>query len=71
MTEARKFVVVSGAVPGEAAARPAALVGEVEDLVRSGVRLKDATAQVAAAHGASRRQVYDSVLAARRRPHPT
>jgi 16S rRNA (cytidine1402-2'-O)-methyltransferase len=41
------------------------LVGEVEALVSSGVRLKEATGAVAAAHGASRREVYDAVLAAR------
>jgi len=30
-----------------------------------GVRLKDATATVASAHGVSRRVLYDAVLAAR------
>jgi 16S rRNA (cytidine1402-2'-O)-methyltransferase len=58
-------VVVAGAV-ADGARAPADLVGEVEALVGSGVRLKEATAAVAAAHGASRREVYDSVLAARR-----
>jgi 16S rRNA (cytidine1402-2'-O)-methyltransferase len=61
-------VVVAGAVrvAGETVSTPAALVGEVEALVSSGVRLKEATGAVAAAHGVSRREVYDSVLAARR-----
>jgi len=58
-------VVVSGAVGGEAAS-PAGLVAEVEALVTGrGVRLKDATGTVAAAHGVSRRELYDAVLAAR------
>jgi 16S rRNA (cytidine1402-2'-O)-methyltransferase len=58
-------VVVAGAVAGEAA-RPADLVAEVESLVSGrGVRLKDATGTVAAAHGVSRRALYDAVLAAR------
>jgi len=58
-------VVVSGAVGGEAAS-PADLVAEVEALVTGrGVRLKDATGTVAAAHGVSRRELYDAVLAAR------
>ena len=58
-------VVVAGAVAGEAAS-PADLVAEVESLVSGrGVRLKDATATVAAAHGVSRRVLYDAVLAAR------
>ena len=61
-------VVVGGAVAGEAAG-PADLVAEVEALVSGrGERLKDATATVAAAHGASRRELYDAVIAARRHP---
>jgi 16S rRNA (cytidine1402-2'-O)-methyltransferase len=58
-------VVVAGAAAGEAAS-PADLVAEVEALVTGrGVRLKDATGTVAAAHGVSRRALYDAVLAAR------
>ena len=58
-------VVVSGAPAGEAAS-PADLVAEVEALVTGGgVRLKEATATVAATHGVSRRVLYDAVLAAR------
>ena len=61
-------VVVAGAVAGEAAS-PADLVAEVEALVAGrGVRLKEATGAVAAAHGVSRRELYDAVLAARRGP---
>jgi len=58
-------VVVAGAAAGEAAS-PSDLVAEVEALVTGrGVRLKDATGTVAAAHGVSRRALYDAVLAAR------
>ncbi len=57
-------VVVAGAGPAEAAA-PEALVAEVEGQVRAGVRLKEATAEVASRHGVSRRELYDAVLAAR------
>ena len=60
-------VVVAGAAAVGAVA-VVDLVGEVEALVSSGVRLTEATAAVAAAHGVSRREVYDSVLAARRQP---
>ena len=57
-------VVVAGAEP---ATTPAAadLVAEVRALVDSGQRLKEATAEVAAAHGASRRELYEAVLADR------
>jgi 16S rRNA (cytidine1402-2'-O)-methyltransferase len=58
-------LVVEGA--GEpAAVDPADLVGLVQEQVGAGVRLKDACAAVAAAHGASKRELYDAVLAARR-----
>ncbi|MFF0545384.1 16S rRNA (cytidine(1402)-2'-O)-methyltransferase [Nocardia thailandica] len=56
-------VVLEGAHP--ASADPAELVGEVETLVASGLRLKDACGEVAAARGVSRRELYDAVLAAR------
>ena len=56
-------VVVAGAEPAVAA--PADLVGEVRALVGSGTRLKEATAAVAAAHGVSRRELYEAALAAR------
>jgi 16S rRNA (cytidine1402-2'-O)-methyltransferase len=57
-------VVVAGAGPVEAAA-PQDLVAEVERLVGAGVRLKEATAEIAGRHGVSRRVLYDAVLAAR------
>ncbi|TSD99737.1 16S rRNA (cytidine(1402)-2'-O)-methyltransferase [Skermania sp. ID1734] len=56
-------VVIEGAT--RAAADPAELIGAVEELVESGVRLKEACAQVATA-GVSRRELYEAVLAARR-----
>jgi 16S rRNA (cytidine1402-2'-O)-methyltransferase len=57
-------VVLEGAQPKSA--DPADLVEEVESLTVQGIRLKDACAEVAAASGASRRELYDAVLAARR-----
>ena len=57
-------VVVAGAAPSDAA-EATDLVAEVQTLVGSGTRLKEATAAVAAAHGVSRRELYDAVLAAR------
>jgi 16S rRNA (cytidine1402-2'-O)-methyltransferase len=57
-------VVLAGATPK---ADLATLVAEVSELVEAGVRVKDACAQVVAAHqGApSRRQLYDAVLLSR------
>ncbi len=57
-------VVVAGAGPVEAV-QPQDLVAEVERLVGAGVRLKEATAEIAGRHGVSRRVLYDAVLAAR------
>ena len=57
-------VVVAGAAPS-VAAEATDLVAEVQTLVGTGTRLKEATAAVAAAHGVSRRELYDAVLAAR------
>ncbi|MCX4097154.1 16S rRNA (cytidine(1402)-2'-O)-methyltransferase [Nocardia sp. alder85J] len=56
-------VVLAGAAPRSA--DPAGLVDEVEALVATGIRLKDACAQISADTGASRRELYDAVLAAR------
>lgn len=42
-----------------------ALIVQVEDKVADGVRLKDACAEVAAATGVSKKELYDSVLKAR------
>jgi 16S rRNA (cytidine1402-2'-O)-methyltransferase len=57
-------VVLSGAVPR---ADLTAMVAEANDLIATGVRVKDACAQVVAAHpGArSRRELYDAVLRSR------
>ncbi|MFI9508741.1 16S rRNA (cytidine(1402)-2'-O)-methyltransferase [Nocardia sp. NPDC052566] len=57
-------VVLEGAQPKSA--DPVDLVDEVEALVESGLRLKDACAQLATESGVSRRELYDAVLAARR-----
>ncbi|MFQ6392284.1 16S rRNA (cytidine(1402)-2'-O)-methyltransferase [Nocardia sp. KC 131] len=57
-------VVVAGAQPKSV--DPTDLVDEVESLTAQGLRLKDACAQVATANGASRNELYDVVLAARR-----
>ncbi|MBF6195360.1 16S rRNA (cytidine(1402)-2'-O)-methyltransferase [Nocardia beijingensis] len=57
-------VVLAGAKP--AAVDPADLVDAVESRAATGLRLKDACAEVAAAHAVSRRELYDAVLAARR-----
>ncbi len=56
-------VVLEGAQP--ISSDPADLVEEVEALVTEGMRLKDACAQVASSAGASRRELYETVLAAR------
>ncbi|KZM71862.1 16S rRNA (cytidine(1402)-2'-O)-methyltransferase [Nocardia terpenica] len=56
-------VVLEGAQP--ISTDPADLVDEVEALVAEGLRLKDACARIAATAGASRRELYDAVLAAR------
>jgi 16S rRNA (cytidine1402-2'-O)-methyltransferase len=57
-------VVVAGAPAAEGLAA-GDLVGEVEALVGTGTRLKDATAAVAERHAVSRKDLYDAVLAAR------
>jgi 16S rRNA (cytidine1402-2'-O)-methyltransferase len=57
-------VVLAGGEP--ASADPSDLVGDVETLTATGLRLKDACAEVAAAHAVSRRELYDAVLTARR-----
>ncbi|WP_415973744.1 16S rRNA (cytidine(1402)-2'-O)-methyltransferase [Rhodococcus sp. 077-4] len=56
-------VVLEGAVA--VAEEPEDLVADVETLVASGMRLKDACAQVAV-DGVSKREVYEAVLAARK-----
>ncbi|GGG43115.1 ribosomal RNA small subunit methyltransferase I [Kocuria dechangensis] len=58
-------VVVAGA-PAPEAARPEDLVGEVEELVAGGVRLKDAAGRVAERSGVGKRELYETVLGARK-----
>jgi 16S rRNA (cytidine1402-2'-O)-methyltransferase len=57
-------VVVAGAPAADGLAADD-LVGEVEALVGSGTRLKDATAAVAERHAVSRKDLYAAVLTAR------
>ena len=61
-----EITVVISAAPEARPADPADLVHLVEEKVAAGVRLKDASKEVAADHGASRRELYEAVLAARR-----
>lgn len=56
-------LVVAGA-PAQVA-DAAALVGKVGALVEAGAKLKPAVAEVAGAHGVSKRELYEAVLAAR------
>ena len=58
-------VVVEGAAPVETSAEDAS--AQVKALVASGIRLKDACAEVAAATGLSSRDLYQQALAARTR----
>lgn len=60
-----EITVVISASSGPVARRPGELVGEVEEKVGEGMRLKDATREVSAVHGVSRRELYEAVLAAR------
>ena len=56
-------IVVEGAAPVAVSAEDA--LAQVQALVASGTRLKDATAEVAAATGLSSRDLYQAALAAR------
>jgi 16S rRNA (cytidine1402-2'-O)-methyltransferase len=56
-------LVVAGADP--APVDPQELVRQVDELVATGVRLKDATRQVAARSGASAREIYAAVVSQR------
>jgi len=56
-------VVVEGA-PEPDAVSPADLVSQVQQRAADGLRLKEAVAEVATAHGVSKRELYDAVLAA-------
>jgi len=56
-------IVVAGAQP--ATPEPQDLLAEVLRRTEAGERLKDVTAEVAAAHGVSRRELYEAALRAR------
>ncbi|MGN0097169.1 MAG: 16S rRNA (cytidine(1402)-2'-O)-methyltransferase [Corynebacterium sp.] len=60
-----EITVVISASSGPEVRSPEELVGEVEEKVEQGLRLKDATREVSAVHGVSRRELYEAVLAAR------
>lgn len=57
-------LVIDGA-PAPTAAEPESLTELVEDRVADGQRLKEAAAEVAAAHGVGKRELYEAVLQAR------
>ena len=61
-------MVLAGAQPG--AAEPEDLIGEVEELVASGMRLKDACAELAVG-GVSKRELYEAVLDSRKSAEET
>ena len=58
------LVIAGGEAP--AAANPEDLVAEVQQVVDSGLRLKEACALVAERSGVSKRELYEAVLAARK-----
>lgn len=60
-----EITVVVSASDGREEKSPEELVDAVEELVESGTRLKDASREISAAHGVSRRELYEAVLAAR------
>lgn len=60
-----EITVVIEATGEVAEVAPEDVVGEVEQLVENGQRMKAAAGEVAAAHGLSKRDVYEAVLAAR------
>ncbi|QEO15389.1 16S rRNA (cytidine(1402)-2'-O)-methyltransferase [Agromyces intestinalis] len=62
-----EICIVVGGAP-EPVSDPASALARVLELEASGVRLKDAAADVAAATGVSRRELYEAALAARK-PH--
>ncbi|AGP31293.1 16S rRNA (cytidine(1402)-2'-O)-methyltransferase [Corynebacterium terpenotabidum] len=61
-----EITVVVSASAGDGPVDPVELVAAVEEKVAAGARLKEACKAVAEAHGASRRELYEAVLAARR-----
>lgn len=60
-----EITVVISASAGGTDKSPEDLVDEVEEKVAQGLRLKGASREVSAAHGVSRRELYEAVLAAR------
>jgi 16S rRNA (cytidine1402-2'-O)-methyltransferase len=60
-----EIAVVVGGAPESAPVSAEDLVSAVNSLIAEGARLKDAVAAVAADAGASRRELYAAVLAAR------
>lgn len=60
-----EITVVISASSGDRGRTPEELVGEVEQKVAAGQRMKDATRDVSAVHGVSRRELYEAVLTAR------
>jgi 16S rRNA (cytidine1402-2'-O)-methyltransferase len=62
-----EIVVVVGGAPEPETAAPEDLVEAVQTLAATGLRLKEAVAQVATAHGVPKRDLYDAALAARSR----
>ena len=65
-----EIVIVVGGAPARAVSADDALA-QVQSLVASGTRLKDAAAEVAAQTGLSSRDLYQAVLARRARPPAT
>lgn len=60
-----EITVVVSASPGPVEATPQDLVGEVARKVDAGMRLKEASKEVSAAHGVSRREIYEAFLESR------
>jgi 16S rRNA (cytidine1402-2'-O)-methyltransferase len=58
-------VIVTAGATAEPDTDTAGQVADVEVLVASGTRLKEAVATVAAARGVSKRELYEAVLASR------
>lgn len=65
-----EVTVVIEATAATAEVAPENVVGEVEELVEQGRRLKAAAGEVAASYGLGKRDVYEAVLAARAENRP-
>jgi 16S rRNA (cytidine1402-2'-O)-methyltransferase len=66
-----EVTVVVGGAPVRQPKHAAELVGEVQALVDTGSRLKDAAAKVAAEHQVGRRELYEAMLASRSAGFPS